>query len=1015
MTGLAPIGHRGPMIASEWSASVAIEWCGRRLTYAQLESAIATLAEQLTALGAARASVLVMGPLCPAYVVGLLACFRAGAVPVPVDAGLTVDQYRWLEQRTCPAALVSSDVTPVEHCQLATTGTAELVLDAGTGATIVAALPETDWPARIFDDPDAGYVIPTSGSTGEPKAVVGSHRGLDQFLTWFRREFGLAGTDRCTALTRVNFDPSLRELLGVLGVGGVLSLPPVDAQLDLPGLADYVVDSTPTTLFLVPSLATRLAGQSRLAAAGLPDVRLIFFAGEVLGRRVIDQWAAIAPSAEIVNLYGQTEATLAQLYQRDAQRLVLDAPSAIPVGKPRPGVAVTFADPDSSGIGEVLIAADTPALGVLAPADAPRMHRVARLAVPLATGDLGYRGSDGAVVIVGRAGNDIKFGGRRVSFHRFIDAVEALPDVRQCVVVDHNGPQVFVATELFDDAVGEPLRGKVHSIGRSMGLPRFTLHLCSALPMLRSGKVDRQALLGSIDRTASDATAVETYAEIEHAEVERALRTMLGLATDDIGFVDSGITSLDMLELVARISRGYGIRLTVPECFALRDVPSLAREVEARRHLASMPITAAAAVSVPEAAAAYPLSTRQVAYMWICMSGGNANWCNISREIQLDRPQSGTAVTKAVRALFARHDVLGSALTSDWRQQSYTAPAELSCRVGIVDTGAETSSAAFRAAVQAARAAVVTELIDPEAAPPIRLVLVQGIDGCSVVLVAHHLFIDGLGLDVLADELRTVLTGHALDVAEHRDTYRDYCLATARSPRPGVAAEYWRDLLRDVTQVRLPEADSSDSAVGELRSMPFGALAARAVHRIAEEFGVSAFTVVLAAFDRAVAEVFGFERLPIIVASQSRENFGAATVGMFTTTLIVRGPGTSSLRRNIAAIAEQLADGAQHSGWEFDQRIADLGLSEADSFPLSTVLFNQHPMPRHLRARDLGAWQPRSLGRALRYQLQGELQMSGPEMVMTYYYRRGIAGTDVIDRVHRNVLRMIRAQEAIHG
>lgn len=255
----------------------AIEWCGRALTHAQLEAAVAALTDRLAPLGVARSSVLVMGPLSPAYVIGLLAAWRAGAVPVPVDAGMSPDQYAWLERRTCPAAVISSDVTPVDQYRGATTGTAEIVLDAGTGGVLVESLPEAARQARIFRDADAGYVIPTSGSTGEPKAVVGSHRGLRSFLTWFRQEFELDASDRCAAVTRVNFDPSLRELLGVLGAGGTLSLPPVGASLDFSALAYHFIESAPTTAFLVPSIAMRLAGELRTAGAELTGLRLIFF------------------------------------------------------------------------------------------------------------------------------------------------------------------------------------------------------------------------------------------------------------------------------------------------------------------------------------------------------------------------------------------------------------------------------------------------------------------------------------------------------------------------------------------------------------------------------------------------------------------------------------------------------------------------------------------------------------------------------------------------------------------
>ncbi|RKT19013.1 acyl-CoA synthetase (AMP-forming)/AMP-acid ligase II [Streptomyces sp. 1114.5] len=1032
MTTVEAAGLRCPAPGSERAARTAVQWCGRSMTYGQLEAAVAALAERLAAAGAAGASVLVMGPLSPAYLVGLQAAWRAGAVPVPVDAGLTAQQYGWLEQRTCPAAVVSHDATPADQYRGASGGVTELVLDSATGAVLLETAPPTERPARPtrrFPDPDAGYVIPTSGSTGEPKAIVGSRHGLDLFLDWFREEFALTDTDRCAAVTRVNFDPSLRELFGVLGAGGVLSLPPVDAQLDLPALADHLVDSDPTVAFLVPSIATRLAEEPRLGPAALPRLRLLFFAGEVLGRRVVEQWAAIAPGAEIVNLYGQTEATLAQLYRRDVQDLDHGDARSIPVGVPRPGVRVDLRDPDDTGVGEVLLTSPAPALGLLGAATGDR-HELTPFPVPLPTGDLGRRSEDGALVIVGRAGNDLKFGGRRVSFQPLIDDIEALPGVRQCVVVDHGGPQLFVTTVPGAAPAEDLLAATVHGLGRGRRLPRFTLRLRADLPMLRSGKIDRRALLASLDRLA--AGPAEETAAAEGHEVEQHLHALLGTDEGTLSLVDAGVSSLDMLAAVSSVHRVYGVRLTVAESFGLRDVPALAREIDRRRRPRGGAV-GTDRVSLPAATAAaperYPLSSRQLAYMWVCMAGGNANWCNISREIPLPHRPSESELGEAIGRLLARHDALGLALAPGWQEQTWTAPEELSCAVSVVDTDAATDTPAFRDCVQATRTALVAEPIDPEAAPAIRAALVRGSTGSSVVLVAHHLFVDGLGLDVLAGELRAALSGgpevgsldggedSGVDSGGDRDGggYRAFCLATARETEPGPAAAYWRSLLAGATQVELPEATGPGTEQGELLSLPLGAVCTRRIHTIAQESGVSAFTVALAAFERAVADTFGLDRPAVIVVSQNRGDSDAAVVGNFTTSLIVRGPGAASLRENIGAMASQLADGTRYGDWEFDQRIADPGLAATSRFPLSTVLFNQRPMPRDLRARDLGAWSPRALGRALRYQLQGELQMSGPEMVMTYYYRKGISGADEIGRVHRALLRAIRSGEEATG
>ncbi|PAZ10325.1 hypothetical protein CLM62_41330 [Streptomyces sp. SA15] len=1023
------------------SGRPAVEWRGETLTYAELATRVDELTGTLVEAGAPGTHVLLLGPLCPAYVVGLLACLRAGAVPVPTDAGLAPDRYAWAERIARPSAILTSDVSAVAHYR----GRAgdgdlhELVLDAATGRVVLTTAP---WhrrqppPARRHQDMDAGYLIPTSGSTGAPKAIVGSRRGLHAFLSWFTEEFAFGERDVCAAVTRVNFDPSLRELLGVLTAGGTLCLPEVDAQLDPRTLGAHLARSRATLAFLVPSLARRVGDALRAESVRLDALRLGFFAGEVLPARVVEQWSELAPGAEFVNLYGMTEGTLAQLFRRGVRVGRAGAEAAggaafgVPVGRPRPGVSVEIDRPDADGHGEVLVASSAPALGTLADGagGAPGTFRVDPMPTPLRTGDIGRRTEGGELMVVGRLGDDLKVSGRRVAYHRFVDDVEELVGVDQCVVVDRQGPHAFVAAARLQPGQEETLSEQVRDVAKRHGLPVPAVHPRRELPLLRSGKVDRVALATSVEQSSGTGGAPPPD---PGATVTDVLLGLLGLredpaavgaAPDATSFVDAGLSSLDMMDFVGKVEQRFGTVLSVQECFAHRDVASLARAIERGgitggtgqgsgaesdghtsegRRAAPGRDRPAADEHVGEHVV--PLSTRQVAYMAICMADGNANWCNLSREIRIDRALTTDEVRAAADLLTRRHDVLRLSLTPDWSQQVHSEPDAVRCPVTVHETP---GPGEHRARVQQARAEAVAQLIDPAAPPPMRVVVVPGDGITSVVLVAHHLFLDGLSMDLIAGELRSALQGSALDDAPPPSGYRVYCRATRRPDRPAPAAAYWRTFLRDAEQITLPEATGDDARVGELVSRPFGVTCSRAAHRIAVATGVSVFPVVLAAFDLAVSRTFGLDRLSIVVPVQVRDEVAAATAGMFMSQLVVRGPDAVSLPDRASAYAEQLRVGTASSAWEFDQRIEELGLAGADRFPLSTVLFNQHPKRRGLRPRDLGAWQPRSLGRTLRYQLQGELQVSASEMALTYYYRRGIAmdRTDVIDRLHSEVL-----------
>ncbi|MFF9818655.1 AMP-binding protein [Streptomyces sp. NPDC014006] len=1000
------------------SERTAMKWCGHERSYAELVAAVDEVAHTLLALGAARTNVLVHGPLSPAYVVGLLACLRSGAVPVPVDAGLTADQYAWVEGIARPSVIVTSDVSPVAHWRGVGTPH-ELVLDAATGSTVLTTAPRpgpgTTWR---YTDPDAGYLIPTSGSTGAPKAIVGSRSGLHAFLSWFTEEFRFGATDICAAVTRANFDPSLRELLGVLTVGGTLCLPEVDAQLDLEALGGHLLRSRPTTVFLVPSLARRVADVLQARHASLDDLRLAFFAGEVLPARVVEQWRRIAPRAEFVNLYGMTEGTLAQLYKRDVRAADAGEAPGVPVGRPRPTVSVTIDRPDAEGRGEVLVSSAAPARGILAqrPGPAPGTLHVDPMPPVLRTGDIGFHAQDGELVIVGRSGNDLKVSGKRVSYHRFVDEVEDLADVTQCVVVDRHGPHAFVAGAGQAPQERRSLRHRVREVAKRLDLPVPVVHLRRELPLLRSGKVDRIALAVSID----DTPAHSPVPTARDASVTDALLGLLGLdgtVTASTPFVDAGVSSLDMMGFALEVSRRFGLSLSVRDCYAHRDAASLARLIERTGATPAppAPVGHGARRDLGDDSRTVPLSTRQVAYKAICMTDGNADWCNLSREVRLDRTVTPEELRAAVDVLIARHDALRLSLSADWSHQVYAGAAEVCCPVTVHEgSGTETDDVRHRALVQEARVEAVSRLIDPTAAPPMRVVMVPGTSGTSVLLVAHHLFVDGMSMDLLADELRSTLSGQPLETStEDGGGFRAYCRTTRRSAGPTPDAAYWRALLNGAGQIELPQTTGEESRSGQLLSRPFGVVGSRAAHRLAAATGVSVFSIVLAAFDLAVSRTFGLNPLSIVVPVQVRSGVPTATAGMFTSQLVVRGTGSPSLRDNAREFAGQLEAGTAASAWEFDQRVEELGLTGSDRFPLSTVLFNQHPRKRGLRARDLGLWQARSLGRTLRYQLQGELQMSAAELALSYYYRAGIAegATDLIDKIHRELLAALREAE----
>src|ERR1044071_2081449 len=92
-----------------------------------------------------------------------------------------------------------------------------IISNANASLMRAASLPEVS-----PDDP--AYIFFTSGTTGVPKGVLGSHKGLIHFLAWQKRTFGIGPTDRCSQLLNLSFDPILREVFLPLIAGATLCL-----------------------------------------------------------------------------------------------------------------------------------------------------------------------------------------------------------------------------------------------------------------------------------------------------------------------------------------------------------------------------------------------------------------------------------------------------------------------------------------------------------------------------------------------------------------------------------------------------------------------------------------------------------------------------------------------------------------------------------------------------------------------------------------------------------------------
>ena len=291
-------------------------------------------------------------------------------------------------------------------------------------------------------DTDPLYTNFTSGSTGQPKGVVVSHRSVIDFIDTFVDCFGMDHTDILANQAPFDFDVSVKDLYTMLKTGARLTVVPKELFSRPRELVDWLCDRGATTLIWAVSalcLVSAFHGLDYRVPAG---VNKVLFSGEVMPHKHLKAWRDHLPEATFVNLYGPTEITCNCTYHvLDPGR---DYAGGIPIGKAFPNEEVFLLDDQDREItapgvtGELCVRGTALALGycrapaATAAAFVPDPRGRAWPAVIYRTGDLGQYGPEGELYFRGRKDFQIKYQGHRIELEEIEGAVAQVPGVERC-------------------------------------------------------------------------------------------------------------------------------------------------------------------------------------------------------------------------------------------------------------------------------------------------------------------------------------------------------------------------------------------------------------------------------------------------------------------------------------------------------------------------------------------------------------------------------------------------------
>ncbi|KAA0115009.1 non-ribosomal peptide synthetase [Mycolicibacterium sp. P9-22] len=733
-----------------------------RLTYRELSDRAYQLADHLRTLGVRHEQVVAIAvPRSTEMVIAVLAILAAGGAFVPVDPQWPAERRsQVLADTRVTAVLVApgdgraDDPHPIE-----------IEVQNWAFADRPASAPVVD-----IDDSQLAYVIFTSGSTGKPKGAMIRHEAICERLNWQVQEIlGFGPGDASLFKAPLSFDISINEVLLPLVSGGYVVIADPGGERDPQYLLDLIATEKVTFVYLVSSMLDVLLDLAE-GTTLLSGLRHVWCGGEVLTPALFDRFRAQL-STTLYHGYGPAEATIGVshvIYRDRAERIETS------IGRPNPHTQLYVLDDDLHPVpvgegGELYAAGFLLGRGYV---NAPGLTGARFIANPFAedgsrmyrTGDLARWTTDGVLEFLGRADNQVKIRGMRVELEEIEVILAAHPQVRHAAVIlrktPAGGAQLTGYALSTTGADADELR-----VWCADKLPEHmvpgTVLVLDEFPVTANGKIDRRALpvpamAEPEDLVPATDSRVQAICDI--------FADLLGTPAvgADTDFFSLGGDSIAAMGLVSRARRA-GLRIRPRDVLTLRTPAKLA---------AAIGDTAEVAVTAPIDATGDIEATPILA--WLDEIGNGTH--GFYQSVTLNTPAELTlpALTVMLDALLDCHDLLRARLGTP------TGPAGLTVPLSGAPRAAEVLTRVEPTADAAAERDLAVARLDPAEGRMLQAVWLDcgaGQPG-RLLLVVHHVVIDGVSLRVLAEDLQSAWTdvaaGRPIALAKPDTTFRQW-------------------------------------------------------------------------------------------------------------------------------------------------------------------------------------------------------------------------------------------------
>ncbi len=966
--------------------AIALQTDTTQLTYRALHERVTQLANYLTEHYQVAPGQLIglMAYRSEWAIIGLLGILKTGAAYVPIDPDYPGERVALLVQESQPDVLLVEDMALCHRHSLKHNTLVPLVERwAEIEATNLTTQPRTYQPT------DLAYVMYTSGSTGVPKGVEISVESLTHYLTWANAYYVDNQPEGPFGLfTSLSFDLSVTGLFGTLLRGATLRLYGHQASISETLEAVFGENSPIRYTKMTPShvrLLTHLPLQKT-------PIQGVIVGGEALLPDHVATLRRLNPAMRIFNEYGPTETTVGCTVQEISDEL-----APITVGRPITNTQVLILDnagiPVPVGVvGELFVGGLGLAQGYRKRPDLTNEkfgvhplagHRLYR------TGDLGRWLPNGEIDYLGRSDNQLKIRGFRIEPSEIEYVLLQFERVQEAVVVCWREPEPCLVGYWVGAATDErALRTHLEQHLPAHMVPAYLVKL-PRLPQTVNGKIDTKALPDPrlSRRAGSVYVAPRNDLERQLAEVIGGLLQQNDVGIDDHLF-DMGIDSIKAIQIASQLHRA-GLKIEVRDLLRHPRISELTAFIKTETTQSSQAVVTGRVPLAP--AQAHFLSSDRLA----------PHHYNQSVVLHLREPLSANVVQTVFSTLTTHHDALRMVFrleNVEMVQECLPPGQALDPLVWDFREEAEPEKAF------ATQANTLQRSFDLATGPLLTIALANMPDGQRLLIVMHHLVVDGVSWRVLLDDLSDLFNHKPLPPkTDSFGQWTNALIEFANSPQLLAEKAYWQSI-GSWFNTSLPRPTTNHRQQDQrTRTFRLDAERSRQLARANAAFGTNTQDLLLTALSLALHQTIGSDPVWVMLESHGRDarlsdSNTHRTVGWFTSEFPVVLPVDSvqPIDQQLVVIKEILrAVPGEGIGYRLLQQYHTRHDQPDDTifYEQPALRFNylgsfQSDQPeRPFRFADEWAGDPRDPREALEYTLEliGYEDQTGLSMAVVYH------------------------------